>query len=80
MWYERSISRYDADRVSVSMWYPIIHRRLGELYDKQGNYAKAIEHYEWFANKWKNADPDQQPTVRAVRERAAALKAKLTPG
>jgi hypothetical protein len=80
VWYERAVSRNDADKLAVSLFRPFIHRRLGELYDEQGNAAKAIEHYEWFANKWKNADPDQQATVRAVRERAAALKAKLTPG
>jgi tetratricopeptide (TPR) repeat protein len=80
VWYERAVSRNDAERLGVSTWYPIMHRRLGEMYDKQGNAAKAIEHYEWFANAWKKADPELQPTVRAARERAAALRAKLTPG
>ena len=80
VWYERAVSRDDSERLGAGLFRPAIHRRLGALYDKQGNAAKAIEHYEWFANMWKNADPDQQATVRAVRERAAALKAKLTPG
>jgi eukaryotic-like serine/threonine-protein kinase len=80
VWYERAVSRNDSERLGASLFWPAIHRRLGELYDKQGNAAKAIEHYDWFAARWKNADPEQQGTVRAVRERAAALKAKLTPG
>jgi tetratricopeptide (TPR) repeat protein len=80
VWYERAVSRNSSEPLGASLFWPAIHRRLGELYDKQGNAAKAIEQYEWFADKWKNADPEQQATVRAVRERTAALKAKLTPG
>jgi hypothetical protein len=56
------------------------HRRLGKLYDQQGNATKAIEHYEWFANAWKNAAAEQQPTVRAVRARTTALRSTLAPG
>ena len=80
VWYERAVSRSSSERLGAGLFWPAIHRRLGELHDKQGNVAKAIEHYEWFADKWKNADPEHQATVRAVRERAAALKAKMTPG
>ena len=80
VWYERAVSRNSSERLGASLFWPAIHRRLAELHDKQGNAAKAIEHYEWFADKWKNADPEQQATVRAARERAAALRAKLTPG
>jgi tetratricopeptide (TPR) repeat protein/tRNA A-37 threonylcarbamoyl transferase component Bud32 len=80
VWYERAVSRKTSDRLAAAQFWPAIHRRLAELHDKQGNAAKAIEHYEWFADKWKNADPEQQATVRAVRERTVALKAKLTPG
>jgi tetratricopeptide (TPR) repeat protein len=79
-WYERAVSRNDSERLGAGLFRPAIHRRLGALYDKQGDAAKAIEHYEWFANMWKNADPELQATVRAARERAAALKAKMTPG
>lgn len=36
--------------------------------------------YEWFADRWRNAHANLQSTVRAVRARAATLKAKLVPG
>ena len=74
------MSRNSSEKLGAGLFWPAIHRRLGELHDKQGNVAKAIEHYEWFADKWTNADPEHQATVRAVRDRAAALKPKMTPG
>ena len=80
VWYERAVSRNDSERLGAGLFRPAIHRRLAALYDKQGNAARAIEHYEWLANMWRNADADQQGTVRAARERAAELKAKTTPG
>jgi hypothetical protein len=39
------------------MWWLAMHRRLGELYDKQGNAAKATEHYEWFVRGLDNLAP-----------------------
>jgi eukaryotic-like serine/threonine-protein kinase len=51
------------------------YKRLGELYETTGNTAKAIENYRKFVELWKNADPELQPQVKAVREKLA----KLTP-
>ena len=79
-WYNRAIKSGSQNRYSQAAYWPAAHRRLGELYDRHGNGAKAIEHYEWFADRWKNADPELQPTVKAVRARVAELKAKRAPG
>jgi tetratricopeptide (TPR) repeat protein len=79
-WYARAVKTGDQSRFPTALLTPAAHRRLGELYDAQGNTAKAIEHYEWFANRWKNADPELQPTVRAVKARVAALRSKQAPG
>jgi tetratricopeptide (TPR) repeat protein len=55
---------------------PFVHRRLGELYDARGNYAKAAEHYRAFVDLWKNADPALQPRVTSVRDRLRKLPAE----
>lgn len=38
-------------------------RRLGELYDANGNTAKLIEYYQKFTGLWRDADPELQPKV-----------------
>ncbi len=50
------------------------YKRLGELYEAKGDKARAVEYYAKFADLWKNADPDLQPQVRAVREKLARLR------
>jgi tetratricopeptide (TPR) repeat protein len=49
-------------------------RRLGELLESKGEKKSAIEAYERFLDYWRNADPELQPTVRAVRERTSRLR------
>ncbi|HEY5546776.1 MAG TPA: protein kinase [Gemmatimonadaceae bacterium] len=49
------------------------YKRLGELYEQQGNVGKALEYYNKFVALWKNADPDLQPRVADVRRRIARL-------
>lgn len=46
---------------------------LGQIFDEQGNKAKAIEHYETFIDFWKDADPNL-PEVEDARNKLAALK------
>ena len=53
--------------------YPIILRRLGELYDERGDRDRAIEYYSRFIELWKDADPELQPAVQNTRERLARL-------
>jgi len=47
--------------------------RLGELYERRGDRAKAREYYGRFVDLWKDADPGLQPIVRDVRARMARL-------
>ncbi|HEY9479220.1 MAG TPA: protein kinase [Gemmatimonadaceae bacterium] len=49
------------------------YQRLGELYEKRGDRAKALEYYRRFVALWKNADPELQPIVRDVRARMGRL-------
>jgi len=51
-----------------------MHKRLGELYEAKGNRDKAVEHYLKFVDLWKNADPELQPKVAAVKLRLARLQ------
>ncbi|HEX4683803.1 MAG TPA: protein kinase [Gemmatimonadaceae bacterium] len=53
-----------------------IHKRLGELYDAKGDYAKAESHLTAFVDLWKNADPELQPKVADAKRRLAAIQAK----
>jgi eukaryotic-like serine/threonine-protein kinase len=49
------------------------YRRLGEIYEAQGDREKALENYNAFVNLWADADPELQPQVRDVRARIAKL-------
>ncbi len=49
------------------------YKRLGELYEANGDRAKAADYYGRFVELWKNADPELQPGVREVRQRLARL-------
>ncbi len=49
------------------------YKRLGELYEAQGDRAKAADYYGRFVELWKDADPELQPGVREVRQRLARL-------
>jgi tetratricopeptide (TPR) repeat protein len=48
---------------------PIVLERLGELYEQQGQRAKALESYEALVALWKNAEPEQQRVVTEVKAR-----------
>jgi tetratricopeptide (TPR) repeat protein/tRNA A-37 threonylcarbamoyl transferase component Bud32 len=52
---------------------PQVRRRLGGLYEAQGERAKAVEQYTAFLDLWRGADPALQPQVREVKERLASL-------
>lgn len=48
-------------------------KRLGEIYEQQGNIAKARYHYTTLVTMWAHADPELRPTVAEVRRRLARL-------
>jgi tetratricopeptide (TPR) repeat protein len=67
----------DADRIwEDGFVLPRAYKRLGELYEKRGNRAKALEYYGRFVELWRDADPALQPAVREVRQRMAELSAE----
>jgi serine/threonine protein kinase/predicted Zn-dependent protease len=49
------------------------HFKLGEVFEKQGNPSKAIEHIEKFLEMWKDADPGL-PEVEEAKKRLAGLR------
>ncbi len=59
-------------------WLSLAHteRRLGELYEERKDRPSAITHYSAFVDLWKNADPELQPQVAAVKSRLADLLSK----
>jgi tetratricopeptide (TPR) repeat protein len=48
-------------------------KRLGELYEQRGDRAKARQYYSRFVKLWRDADPELQPAVIAVRGRLRQL-------
>ncbi len=56
----------------------LTYKRIGELYDRQGDRARARDYYNRFVDLWKDADPELQPLVRDVRARIARLSTEPT--
>jgi len=53
----------------------VVYRRLGELHEERGEYARAAGYYTQFIELWSRADSDLQPNVAAVR--AALQRVRL---
>jgi tetratricopeptide (TPR) repeat protein len=49
------------------------YRRLGELYEGQGDREKALAYYDELVELWQDADPELQPMVHDIRRRMARL-------
>jgi tetratricopeptide (TPR) repeat protein len=74
-YYERYLATPEFTKVLNDMMYLAgIEKRLGELYEAKGNREKAAAHYLAFVDLWKNADPELQPAVTAVKQRLAHLQ------
>jgi len=72
--YARYLTTPDLDRIeNDGSFIPVVHKRLGELYEAKGQREKALEHYRVFIALWKDADPVLQPKVADARQRVAAL-------
>ena len=72
--YERYLNTPHIFRIVHDTWFlPGTLLRLGELYEKRGDRNRAIEYYSRFVDLWKNADPELQPRVGAVKLKLEAL-------
>jgi tetratricopeptide (TPR) repeat protein len=63
------LARTDVDGLHLAGTY----KRLGELYEQRGDHAKAMENYGKFVELWKDADPELQSKVAAIREKMKRL-------
>jgi tetratricopeptide (TPR) repeat protein len=68
-----------ANNPEDSELYALALRRLGALAEERGDRRAALDWYGRFTDLRRDADPELQPEVRAVRERVAALAAEPRP-
>jgi tetratricopeptide (TPR) repeat protein len=72
--YERYIATPNSLKLMTDSRYLAgIHKRLGELYEGQGEREKAVSHYLQFVHLWNTADAELQPKVAEAKRRLAAL-------
>lgn len=67
---------FDGTGYPLQTFAPVVHERLGRLYEGRGEGDEAAEHYRAFAEAWAEADADLQPRVSMARERARALSSR----
>ena len=67
------MGKYDQNRLSFPARSVITHYWLGQAYEANNQYEKAIEQYETFLDIWKNAD-DGLKSVTDAKVRLAKLK------
>jgi tetratricopeptide (TPR) repeat protein len=72
-YFEKFATFKDPNMSEDAQFLPGTYKRLGELYEAKGNTAKAVENYEKFVELWKNAEPEMQPQLQAMREKIAKL-------
>jgi tetratricopeptide (TPR) repeat protein len=75
VYYEKFVTTRDALPIEDPFWRPLIHRRLGALYEARGSTKQAIEQYARFVELWTAADPELQPQVAEIRARLERLRA-----
>jgi tetratricopeptide (TPR) repeat protein len=50
------------------------HLRLAQIYERQGTWWKAFEHYSSFLELWRDSDPALQPLVKQAQDAMARLR------
>jgi hypothetical protein len=55
------------------------YKRLGELYEKRGDRAKATHYYSRFVELWRDSDPELKPVVSVVRTTAKPTRREPGP-
>lgn len=72
--YERYSEHTEDDKIMEDAFHLAwTYERLGDLYEQQGDTAKAVYYYGKLVDLWKDADPELQPRVEAARRAMAAL-------
>jgi hypothetical protein len=70
----------EAQRYAASFWQdPLAALSLAQLCEQMEDYDKARAAYAFFADSWRDADPDLQPLVEEARRSAARLGAAGQP-
>jgi serine/threonine-protein kinase len=54
-------------------WKAPVALRMGEVLEARGEVENAVEQYESFVARWRNADPHLQPRVEEAKRRIASL-------
>src|SRR5438067_10053237 len=73
--YERYVETPFSARWTRDRWHLAgVLKRLGELYEARGDRERAARHYTRFVELWRDADPELQPQVSAVRQRLTRLR------
>jgi len=70
--YEHLVTKLSLGWEAQECWIQA-HYQLGNIYEEQGNTAKAIEYYQKFLDLWKDADPGIAE-VEDARKRLAGLQ------
>ena len=72
-YYEQYVNTQGERLASDAYWLAHALKRLGELYEAEGNRERAVEHYDRFVELWQGADAGLQSQVEGARRRIAAL-------
>ncbi|KPK65581.1 MAG: hypothetical protein AMS21_04320 [Gemmatimonas sp. SG8_38_2] len=69
-WYESlgALQRHEIAYVAPA------HFRRAQIYEALGEVSEALNHYERFAELWKDCDPELQPFVEEAEQRMAELR------